>query len=147
VENLIEASQKGHVDGVYQVSVVRNFRDNLFLPSRSEPSRWIKYIPIKKNVFAWRARRDYLPTRVNLNRRGVILESYMCPLCHSVKEDINHILFRCDLAKIIVRRICRWWDLDWQDIQSFSDWFPWLSSVRISVNLKNMLEGVFYVAW
>nr|GEU47521.1 RNA-directed DNA polymerase, eukaryota [Tanacetum cinerariifolium] len=134
-------------DGVYQVSVVRNFLDNIFLPSHSEPTRWIKYIPIKINVFAWRARRDYLPTGVNLNRRGVILESYMCPLCHSMEEDINHILFRCDLAKIIVRRICRWWDLDWQDIQSFSDWFPWLSLVRLSVKLKNMLEGVFYVAW
>ncbi|GKA83019.1 RNA-directed DNA polymerase, eukaryota [Tanacetum coccineum] len=134
-------------DGVYRVSVVRNFLDNLFLPSYSEPTRWIKYIPIKINVFAWRARRDYLPTRVNLNRRGIILESYMCPLCHSVEEDITHVLFRCDLAKIIVRRISRWWDLDWQDIQSFPDWFTWLSSIRLSVKLKNMLEGVFYVAW
>ncbi|GJS32564.1 RNA-directed DNA polymerase, eukaryota [Tanacetum coccineum] len=99
-------------DGVYRVSVVRNFLDNLFLPSHSEPTRWIRYIPIKINVFAWRARRDYLPTRVNLNRRGIILESYMCPLCHSVEEDITHVLFRCDLAKIIVRHISRWWDLD-----------------------------------
>nr|GEV15709.1 RNA-directed DNA polymerase, eukaryota [Tanacetum cinerariifolium] len=61
-------------DGVYQVSVVRNFLDNLFLPSHSEPTRLIKYTPIKINIFAWRARRDYLPTGVNLNRRGVILE-------------------------------------------------------------------------
>ncbi|GJU99099.1 RNA-directed DNA polymerase, eukaryota [Tanacetum coccineum] len=77
---------------VFQVSVIRNFLDNLFLPSHSEPTRWIKYIPIKINVFAWRARRDYLPTRANLNRRGIILESSMCPLCHSEEEGrINHV--------------------------------------------------------
>ncbi|GKC99458.1 RNA-directed DNA polymerase, eukaryota [Tanacetum coccineum] len=118
---------------VFQVSVIRNFLDNLFLPSHSEPTRWIKYIPIKINVFAWRARRDYLPTRANLNRRGIILESSMCPLCHSEEEDINHVLFRCDLAKIIFRRICRWWDLDWHDIESFSDWFSWFSLIRLTV--------------
>ncbi|GJY65153.1 ABC transporter G family member 32-like protein, partial [Tanacetum coccineum] len=86
----------------------------------------------KINVFAWRARRDYLPTRANLNRRGIILESSMCPLCHSEEEDINHVLFRCDLAKIIFRRICRWWDLDWHDIESFSDWFSWFSLIRLT---------------
>ncbi|GJS83857.1 RNA-directed DNA polymerase, eukaryota [Tanacetum coccineum] len=134
-------------DGVFQVSVVRNFLDNLFLPSHSEPTRWIKYIPIKINVFAWRARRDYLPTRANLNRRGIILESSMCPLCHSEEEDINHVLFRCDLAKIIFRRICRWWDLDWHDIESFSDWFSWFSLIRLTAKSKSMLEGVFCVAW
>ncbi|GJW08227.1 RNA-directed DNA polymerase, eukaryota [Tanacetum coccineum] len=99
------------------------------------------------NVFAWRARRDYLPTRANLNRRGIILESSMCPLCHSEEEDINHVLFRCDLAKIIFRRICRWWNLDWHDIESFSDWFSWFSLIRLTAKSKSMLEGVFCVAW
>ena len=109
-------------DGEFRVREVRNFLDNLFLPSHSEPTRWIKYIPIKVNVFVWRARRDCLPTRVNLIRRGITLESCLCPLCHSEEEDINHVLFRCEVAQIIVRRICRWWDLDWHDIKSFSGW-------------------------
>ncbi|GKD65842.1 RNA-directed DNA polymerase, eukaryota, partial [Tanacetum coccineum] len=134
-------------DGVFQVSVIRNFLDNLFLPSHSEPTRWIKYIPIKINVFAWRARHDYLPTRANLNRRGIILESSMCTLCHSEEEDINHVLFRCDLAKTIFSRICRWWDLDWHDIESFSDWFSLFSLIRLTAKSKSMLEGVFCVAW
>nr|GEW02084.1 RNA-directed DNA polymerase, eukaryota [Tanacetum cinerariifolium] len=101
----------------------------------------IKYIPIKINVFAWCARRDYLPTRANLNRRGIILESSMCPLCHSEEEDINHVLFRCDLAKVIVHRICRWWELDWHDINSFSDWFGWFSLIRLPAKrIKAMKE-------
>nr|GEW60056.1 RNA-directed DNA polymerase, eukaryota, reverse transcriptase zinc-binding domain protein [Tanacetum cinerariifolium] len=99
-------------DGGFRVSSVRNFLDNLLLPSYSESTRWSKYVPIKINIFAWRARRDYLPTRANLILRGISLETSMCPLCHSEEEDIIHVLFRCDLAKTIARRLCRWWDID-----------------------------------
>ncbi|GJV17585.1 RNA-directed DNA polymerase, eukaryota [Tanacetum coccineum] len=40
-------------------------------------TRWVKFChsPFKVNVFSWRARRDRLPTRVNLSRRGVLLDS------------------------------------------------------------------------
>ncbi|GKE23199.1 RNA-directed DNA polymerase, eukaryota [Tanacetum coccineum] len=134
-------------DGEFCVKEVRNFLDNLFLPSHLESTGWVKYIPIKVNVFAWRARRNYLPTRANLNRRGIILDSSMCHLCQSDEDDINHVLFRCELAQIIVRRICRWWELDWQGLMSFSDWQSWFSSIRLPSKVKNMLEGVFCVAW
>nr|GEX65334.1 RNA-directed DNA polymerase, eukaryota [Tanacetum cinerariifolium] len=51
------------------------------------------------NVFTWRARQDCLPTRFNLVRRGINVESCVCPVCSSGEEDINHTLFRCDLAQ------------------------------------------------
>ncbi|GJU37412.1 RNA-directed DNA polymerase, eukaryota [Tanacetum coccineum] len=95
-------------------------------------SRWVKYIPIKINIFAWRARLDRLPTRSNLLRRGVVLDSSLCPICGEVPEDIFHVLFRCDIAMLVFRKICRWWDLDWQDLMSFSEWNTWFSSIRLS---------------
>nr|GEW88148.1 RNA-directed DNA polymerase, eukaryota [Tanacetum cinerariifolium] len=99
-------------DGEFRVKEVRNFLDNLFLPSYADATRWVKYIPIKINIFVWRARRDFLPTRVNLSRRGILLESSSCPLCLSSEENIHHVLFGCGLAESIFRRICRWWELD-----------------------------------
>nr|GFB29849.1 RNA-directed DNA polymerase, eukaryota [Tanacetum cinerariifolium] len=60
-------------DGEFRVKDVRNSIDDIFLPSSVEPTRWVKHIPIKVNIFAWRARRDCLPTRVNLIRRGISL--------------------------------------------------------------------------
>nr|GEV35191.1 berberine bridge enzyme-like 13 [Tanacetum cinerariifolium] len=102
-------------DGVFRVKEVRTILDDIFLPSVVDATRCVKYIPIKINVFAWRA------TRSNLVRRGVVLDSYLCPLCDLVPEDIHHVLFRCDTAKLVFRRICRWWDLDWHDLLSFSD--------------------------
>nr|GEY37988.1 RNA-directed DNA polymerase, eukaryota, reverse transcriptase zinc-binding domain protein [Tanacetum cinerariifolium] len=59
-------------DEEFRVKEVRNFLDNLFLPSYADAMRWVKYISIKINIFVWRARRDFLPTRVNISRRGLV---------------------------------------------------------------------------
>nr|GFC10770.1 RNA-directed DNA polymerase, eukaryota [Tanacetum cinerariifolium] len=80
-------------DGEFRVKEIRNYIDDMFLPVNPEPTRWVKYILIKVNVFAWRARRDCLPNRVQLIRRGVTLESTHCPLCRSCEEDIHHVFF------------------------------------------------------
>nr|GEV26894.1 RNA-directed DNA polymerase, eukaryota [Tanacetum cinerariifolium] len=134
-------------DGVFRVKEVRTILEDIFLPSAADAKRWVKYIPIKINVFAWRARFDRLPTRSNLVRRGVILDSSLCPLCGLVPEDIHHVLFRCDTAKLVFRRICRWWDLDWNDLLPFSDWNAWFFAIWLPSRIKLILKGVFYVAW
>ncbi|GJZ27327.1 RNA-directed DNA polymerase, eukaryota [Tanacetum coccineum] len=132
---------------MFRVKDIRSSIDSILLPSDAISTRWVKYVPIKINVFVWRARLDRLPTRVNLDRRGVIIDSVLCPLCGAVSEDISHVLFRCDLASRIFRRICRWWELDSQDLSSFADWDVWFSSIRRPSKSKVLLEGVFFVAW
>ncbi|GJS37886.1 hypothetical protein Tco_0536268 [Tanacetum coccineum] len=44
--------------GVFNVKDTRLAIDDLILPSYFEPTRWVNLIPIKINVFMWRARRD-----------------------------------------------------------------------------------------
>ncbi|GKD37735.1 RNA-directed DNA polymerase, eukaryota [Tanacetum coccineum] len=132
---------------VWTLDHIRNSIDDLFLPSGPETTRWVKFIPIKINVFTWRARRVCLPTRANLIRRDVFMESVNCPICGLHEENAHHIFFQCDLAQAVLRRICRWWDLDWQFWTSFSSWNLWFSSVRLTSNIKSLLEGVFSIAW
>ncbi|GJW56983.1 RNA-directed DNA polymerase, eukaryota [Tanacetum coccineum] len=134
-------------DGAFRVKEVRSLLDNILLPSFDVSTRWVKFIPIKINIFAWRARLDRLPTRSNLVRRGVVMDSDLCPVCGLVTEDIAHVLFRCDLVGLTFRKICRWWELDWQVLMSFEDWNDWFSAIRLSSKVKLMLEGVCYVAW
>nr|GEW54582.1 RNA-directed DNA polymerase, eukaryota [Tanacetum cinerariifolium] len=50
---------------------VRNLLDTTFLPTDVTPTRWVKTIPIKINIFAWKVFLDRLPTRSNLNSRNV----------------------------------------------------------------------------
>nr|GEZ26999.1 hypothetical protein [Tanacetum cinerariifolium] len=118
---------------------IRSTLDDLFLPSSGDATRWVKYVPIKVNVFAWRARIDRLPIRGNLVTRGVTLDSSLCPVCGLTLEDSQHLFFRCDLAKYIYQRICRWWNLQWVDVSSFVDWYGWFASIQFSVKLKTML--------
>nr|GFA18616.1 RNA-directed DNA polymerase, eukaryota [Tanacetum cinerariifolium] len=70
-------------DGEFQVKDIRNQVDDMFLPFHSASTRWVIYIPIKINVFAWRVYHDCFPTRLNLFQRGVSLDSLSCPLCQA----------------------------------------------------------------
>nr|GEY65876.1 RNA-directed DNA polymerase, eukaryota [Tanacetum cinerariifolium] len=134
-------------DGNFRVKDFRNFIDDLVLPSSPEPTRWVKSIPIKINIFMWRARRDCLSTRANLTRRGVIMESVNCLICGSHEKDVHRILFQCHLAQNVLRGLCRWWELDWNSWFSFSSWDTWFRAIRIGSKIKSLLEGVFCVAW
>nr|GFB94886.1 RNA-directed DNA polymerase, eukaryota [Tanacetum cinerariifolium] len=58
-------------DGCFRVIDVHRMLDDMLLLKSDVPSRWVKQIPIKVNVLAWKISMDRLPTRVNLHRRGV----------------------------------------------------------------------------
>ncbi|GKA29339.1 RNA-directed DNA polymerase, eukaryota [Tanacetum coccineum] len=133
--------------GLFRVCDVRNYLDDFFLPKDDRGTRWVKCIPIKINVFAWRVSLDRLPTRVNLIRRDVQVPSPVCPICNSDDEDISHLLFRCSMAADIHRLICRWWDLSWAHIGSYAEWLSWFKDIRLGSKVKSFLEGVFYVSW
>ncbi|GKD42953.1 RNA-directed DNA polymerase, eukaryota [Tanacetum coccineum] len=133
--------------GLFRVCDVRNYLDDFFLPKDDRGTRWVKCIPIKINVFAWRVSLDRLPTRVNLIRRDVQVPSSDCPICTSDDEDASHLLFRCSMAADIHRLICRWWGLNWANIGSYAEWLSWFKDIRLGSNVKSFLEGVFYVSW
>nr|GEZ47986.1 RNA-directed DNA polymerase, eukaryota [Tanacetum cinerariifolium] len=134
-------------DGVFHVKDIRRFLDEFFLLKVDVATRWIKYVPIKINVFAWRVWLDRLPTRTNLLRRNVSVPSLLCPTCFSSLEDISHLLFKCSLSVDVSRLICRWWDLSWSPLVSYSEWLDWFKSIRLNSKFKDVLEGVFYVSW
>nr|GFA25930.1 RNA-directed DNA polymerase, eukaryota [Tanacetum cinerariifolium] len=90
---------------------------------------------------------DRLPTRGNLISRGVLLDSSYCPNCDLATEDSHHLFLRCDLAKSIAQKLCRWWSIQCVDVLSFEDWCSWFSSIRLPVKLKAILEGVFFTSW
>nr|GEW66678.1 RNA-directed DNA polymerase, eukaryota, reverse transcriptase zinc-binding domain protein [Tanacetum cinerariifolium] len=134
-------------EGVFRVKDVHNLLDESFLPKDSTPTRWVKSIPIKINVFVWKVYLDRLPTRLNLIRRGVHVPSLSCPVCNAAYEDMSHLLFSCDLANDVVRLVCRWWNLTWSPLGWYSEWLSWFNSIRLCSRYKGMLEGVFYVTW
>ncbi|GKB22800.1 hypothetical protein Tco_0862201, partial [Tanacetum coccineum] len=61
--------------GDFSVASVRKMLDNKMLPDVTTKTRWIKLVPIKVNVHVWKVKIDSLPTRFNISRRGMDIES------------------------------------------------------------------------
>ncbi|GKB51716.1 retrovirus-related pol polyprotein from transposon TNT 1-94, partial [Tanacetum coccineum] len=68
-------------DGVFTVKELsRLFEEKiLVLDNRGRETIWNKLVSKKVNIFVWRALRGRLPVRVELDIRGVDLDSVLCP--------------------------------------------------------------------
>ncbi|GJZ94122.1 RNA-directed DNA polymerase, eukaryota [Tanacetum coccineum] len=71
----------------FSVASVRKLLDDKMLSEVSSKTRWIKAMPIKVNVHAWKVKIDCLPTRINISRRGIEIESIICPMCGEAAES------------------------------------------------------------
>ncbi|GJS28527.1 RNA-directed DNA polymerase, eukaryota [Tanacetum coccineum] len=105
----------------FSVKSTREFIDDSMLPKTDVPTRWVKSIPIKINIFAWRVSLDKLPTRLNLSLRGLDIPSIICPLCSIAVESTSHLLFSCQLARQLMIKVVHWWELEYQDFHSYED--------------------------
>nr|GFA73292.1 RNA-directed DNA polymerase, eukaryota, reverse transcriptase zinc-binding domain protein [Tanacetum cinerariifolium] len=109
-------------DGVYSVASLRKKIDNQRSPSEAYRTRWVKYIPIKVNIMAWKIKLNALSTRFNLSRRGIDIGSLMCPLCDAGIETSTHLFFRCNMADQIYYKIARWWNVTYEGFTSYTEW-------------------------
>ncbi|GJY09056.1 RNA-directed DNA polymerase, eukaryota, partial [Tanacetum coccineum] len=133
--------------GDFSVASVRKLIDDKSIPVVDYKTRWIKYVPIKVNVHAWKVKSDSLPTRFNISRRGIYIDSIMCAICDKGAETSSHLFFSCCMVRQVVRLITCWWDVPYMEFESYDGWLAWLVNLRLPYKNKMMLEGVFYVMW
>ncbi|GJY10526.1 RNA-directed DNA polymerase, eukaryota, reverse transcriptase zinc-binding domain protein [Tanacetum coccineum] len=133
--------------GEFSVASVRRLIDDSSLPVISSKTRWVNMVPIKINIHAWKVRLDGFPTRLNLSKRGMDIESLLCPLCEIAVESSSHIFFTCSVARELFSKITHWWDTNYLEISSHEEWTDWLSNLRLPFKNKKILEGVCYVLW
>ncbi|GJS78902.1 RNA-directed DNA polymerase, eukaryota, reverse transcriptase zinc-binding domain protein [Tanacetum coccineum] len=96
----------------YSVSDLRVKIDNSILEPNGNQTRWNKILPIKINIHSWRLGLDRLPTRCNLDARGIDIHSKRCPVCDEDLESNQHLFVDCFLAASLWRKIAYWWGLD-----------------------------------
>ncbi|PWA27333.1 reverse transcriptase domain, Reverse transcriptase zinc-binding domain protein [Artemisia annua] len=70
--------------------------------------KWNGWIPLKCNVMAWPAEQDRLPTRMELTKRGMVLQDDLCPLCADNPETSGHLFTACLFATEVWARIASW---------------------------------------
>ncbi|GJS35978.1 RNA-directed DNA polymerase, eukaryota, reverse transcriptase zinc-binding domain protein [Tanacetum coccineum] len=133
--------------GEFSVASIRRFIDDQRLLTVDSKTLWIKSVPIKVNILAWKIKLEALPTRFNISRRGIEIDSILCPICDRGVESTRHIFFSCCLVRQIARKICSWWDIEYSDVNSFTEWINWMASLRLQSKVKMMIQGVFFVVW
>nr|GEW87880.1 nucleotide-binding alpha-beta plait domain-containing protein [Tanacetum cinerariifolium] len=131
--------------GELLVSSVRKVIDATLLSKGTTKTRWIKAVPIKINVHAWKVKHDCISTRVNISRRGIKIESMLCPMCDNAVESSRHLFFSFRFISELMRKITRWWDMDYMEINSFEEWLEWVSSIRLPLEKKQIFEGMCYI--
>nr|GEV23258.1 putative RNA-directed DNA polymerase, eukaryota [Tanacetum cinerariifolium] len=107
--------------GDFSNASVRKVIDDKSLPEVDSKTRWIKYVLIKVNVHAWKVKTDSLPTRFNVSRRGIHIDSIMCAICDKGAKTSSHLFFSCCMARQTVRMITRWWDAPYGEAESYDD--------------------------
>ncbi|GKC04683.1 RNA-directed DNA polymerase, eukaryota, reverse transcriptase zinc-binding domain protein [Tanacetum coccineum] len=133
--------------GDFSVASIRKLIDDKMLPKVSFKTRWSKVVPIKVNVLAWKVRIDGLSTRFNISRRGIDIESILCPICEDAVESTRHIFFTCRVAKEILCKISCWWEITYSEVSSYEEWLAWILNLRLSNKHKQLLEGFCYSMW
>ncbi|GJZ79194.1 RNA-directed DNA polymerase, eukaryota [Tanacetum coccineum] len=83
--------------GDFFVASFRKVIDENRYPGGWSRTRWVKYVPIKVNMTAWKIKMDALPTRLNISRRGMDIQSLSCPICDCGVES-SRMVNLVDLA-------------------------------------------------
>ncbi|GKB65708.1 RNA-directed DNA polymerase, eukaryota [Tanacetum coccineum] len=104
--------------GEFSVKSIRQVIDANCFPVIHSATRWVKSVPLKVNIMAWKIKMDGLPTRMNISRRGIEIDSIVCPICNSGAESSCHIFFQCNLVRQLARKISSWWNVDYIDVSS-----------------------------
>ncbi|GKC97730.1 RNA-directed DNA polymerase, eukaryota, partial [Tanacetum coccineum] len=131
-------------DGLFSVASIRKTLDDNRFQEESLSTRWVKSVPIKVNILAWKVKSNALPTRFNISRRGMDIDSIDCPICKMGVETTSHVFFQCNVVRQVMRKISSWWNVEYMEVNSYEEWRSWLVSTRIRSNIKVIIEGIYY---
>ncbi|GJR19341.1 putative RNA-directed DNA polymerase, eukaryota, reverse transcriptase zinc-binding domain protein [Tanacetum coccineum] len=102
------------------------------------------------NIHTWRATMDRLPTRYNLDARGMDLDSNRCPICDGCVKTSELFFIDYTIAHGLWKMISSWWKLgDYPKV--FNNLLSWSDSVDIHDLAKQGLDVVIqttsWVIW
>ncbi|GJY36052.1 retrotransposon protein, putative, ty1-copia subclass [Tanacetum coccineum] len=99
------------INGGYSVKCARQIIDNSLLATSQQISRWCSIVPAKVNIMCWRAIQNMLPTRNQLAVKDINIPLVLCPSYMSTVKDIHHVIFKCDVAVEVSKKVATWLDL------------------------------------
>ena len=136
---------------VFSVKSMRSYISNLHYTANPQPYRWNKAIPIKVNISSWRILNERLPTRSNLDQRGIDLHSTRCPVCDNDIETEVHLFIFCEVALDTWSKVLTWWKIQNITITSLLDALTLADRVNLPSHNVSLFDAVvqstFWFLW
>ncbi|KAL4577803.1 hypothetical protein LXL04_013917 [Taraxacum kok-saghyz] len=129
-------------DGVFSVAETREWIDNQLLLGGDLATRWSMVVPRKVNIFIWKLRLNILSTRFTISARGLDIPSIMCLICRSEAETVDHVFWRCAIAKDIWMKMFRWLQILSVNVFHLGELFEWVDGCRGSTNRRKVIEAL-----
>ncbi|XP_071719494.1 uncharacterized protein [Rutidosis leptorrhynchoides] len=110
-----------------------------------------KLVPKKLEIFVWRTVPKRIPTRVELDKKSIDLDSVRCPMCDEDLETVEHDIIFCKFDSEVWARVFNWWKLgniiDFSIDEVFKDTRPYSSSIHKSVVWQAVKWVSSYFIW
>ena len=116
------------------------------MKSGARATLWNNWVPKKVNIFIWRALKGRLPVREELDKRGIDLDSLLCPCCNSVVESCNHSLVLCNFAMSVWERVFSWWNIGSVNVFSIEELFSSWGNVVIPNSVSRLWQVVIWTS-
>ncbi|GKA05534.1 reverse transcriptase domain, reverse transcriptase zinc-binding domain protein [Tanacetum coccineum] len=115
----------------------------LSVASGADATIWNKWVPKKVNIFVWRALQGRLPVREELDKRGIDLDSLLCPSCGDMVESCSHCLVMCNFAMSVWEKIYSWWKIGGVNAFSIEEFFSSNGNANIPSHSSRMWQAIF----
>ncbi|GKV51081.1 hypothetical protein SLEP1_g57759 [Rubroshorea leprosula] len=74
---------------------------------------WCRWVPSKVAFFGWRLCLNRLPTKENLQKRGIQLQvGAFCDCCNENVEEVNHLFCVCYKTWLLWTQVLCWWGVE-----------------------------------
>ncbi|XP_057803117.1 uncharacterized protein LOC131018409 [Salvia miltiorrhiza] len=108
---------------------------------------WAPFIPTRRSIVTWRVILGRLSTASSLRRSGFIGLSW-CPLCRNADEDIDHLFWDCDVARLVWQYLFLWFGVDAPWFHDFGSLILWAMKRPASTQVDNLWRvGVMSTVW
>ncbi|KAJ0470183.1 putative reverse transcriptase zinc-binding domain-containing protein [Helianthus annuus] len=107
--------------------------------------RWCKWVPLKCNIFLWRAALDRIPTKTALRRRNVCAGDVMCSLCDADEETAVHLFTACRFSYGVWCGIASWLHIPPIFLFDVYDMQLYINQLECPREKKELLYGIFMI--
>ncbi|MBA0844331.1 hypothetical protein Goarm_001432 [Gossypium armourianum] len=93
---------------------------------------------------------DRLPTKEFLIRIGVQICQLErgCSWCKREPENVEHLFFQCKFIEVFWRKFFEWWDVEWNPVDGFLDFYSLCNNVKFIGVCKSLwLISVTATCW